>query len=386
MDPVAQSAMAAIADFGLRAEAVRTLKKYAVGPLGRRAARAALLEGAGQRRHRAGDRRAAELRPAASRLALRVPAGHRADPHDGRRGAANGSAARGSSICRWSRCRRSRPISARSDRDPTDVELETVAQTWSEHCSHKTLAGRIHYRDPSGERHFQNMLKETIFAATQKIRKEAGERRLVRQRLFRQRRRDPLRRAVQRRLQGRNAQPSLGPGALRRGEHGHRRRDPRPDGHRHGRQADLQHRRLLLCPARHAGRIAAARRAPSAPRDEGRRRRRPRLRQPHGHPHRQRRALLRSAIPRQSAGLLRQHRPDSARQVVQAPAAGRSDRGRRRADRPRRHPRRHVQLGRTDQPQRNASPAARCRSATPSPRRWCSTCCWSPATAACTTP
>ena len=33
-------------------------------------------------------------------------------------------------------------------RDPTDVELETIAQTWSEHCSHKTLAGRIHYRDP----------------------------------------------------------------------------------------------------------------------------------------------------------------------------------------------------------------------------------------------
>jgi len=31
MDPVAQSAMGAIADFGIRAEAVRTLKKYAVG-------------------------------------------------------------------------------------------------------------------------------------------------------------------------------------------------------------------------------------------------------------------------------------------------------------------------------------------------------------------
>ena len=31
-------------------------------------------------------------------------------------------------------------------RDPTDAELETIAQTWSEHCSHKTLAGRIAYR------------------------------------------------------------------------------------------------------------------------------------------------------------------------------------------------------------------------------------------------
>jgi hypothetical protein len=59
-------------------------------------------------------------------------------------------------------------------RDPTDAELETIAQTWSEHCSHKTLAGRIAYRDERGERQFDNMLKETIFAATQKIRASAG--------------------------------------------------------------------------------------------------------------------------------------------------------------------------------------------------------------------
>ena len=61
------------------------------------------------------------------------------------------------------------------DRDPTDVELETIAQTWSEHCSHKTLAGRIAYRDSSGERQFENMLKETIFAATTKLREQWGE-------------------------------------------------------------------------------------------------------------------------------------------------------------------------------------------------------------------
>jgi phosphoribosylformylglycinamidine synthase II len=60
------------------------------------------------------------------------------------------------------------------NRDPTDVELETLAQTWSEHCSHKTLAGRIAYKDEKGERHFENMLKETIFAATQEIRQEMG--------------------------------------------------------------------------------------------------------------------------------------------------------------------------------------------------------------------
>ena len=60
-------------------------------------------------------------------------------------------------------------------RDPTDVELESVAQTWSEHCSHKTLKGRIAYRDENGERPFSNMLKETIFAATQEIRRRLGD-------------------------------------------------------------------------------------------------------------------------------------------------------------------------------------------------------------------
>ncbi|WP_442482017.1 phosphoribosylformylglycinamidine synthase subunit PurL [Aeoliella sp. SH292] len=60
-------------------------------------------------------------------------------------------------------------------RAPTDIELETLAQTWSEHCSHKTLAGRIKYTGPDGERQFDNMLKETIFAATQQLRKQWGD-------------------------------------------------------------------------------------------------------------------------------------------------------------------------------------------------------------------
>jgi phosphoribosylformylglycinamidine synthase len=47
-------------------------------------------------------------------------------------------------------------------RDPTDCELETLAQTWSEHCSHKTLKGRIEFEG----RVIDNLLKQTIFAAT----------------------------------------------------------------------------------------------------------------------------------------------------------------------------------------------------------------------------
>jgi len=66
------------------------------------------------------------------------------------------------------------------DRDPTDIELETIAQTWSEHCSHKTLAGRIHYVETSNgetvrEIQFENMLKETVFAATVQIRENLGD-------------------------------------------------------------------------------------------------------------------------------------------------------------------------------------------------------------------
>jgi phosphoribosylformylglycinamidine synthase len=59
-------------------------------------------------------------------------------------------------------------------KDPTDIELETIAQTWSEHCSHKTLGGRIQYRDEHGTRQFTSMLKETIFAATKQIRQDLG--------------------------------------------------------------------------------------------------------------------------------------------------------------------------------------------------------------------
>jgi len=56
-------------------------------------------------------------------------------------------------------------------REPADVELETLAQTWSEHCSHKTLKGEI---DCDGRR-FHNLLKETIFGATQEIRQRLGK-------------------------------------------------------------------------------------------------------------------------------------------------------------------------------------------------------------------
>ncbi|HXE54477.1 MAG TPA: phosphoribosylformylglycinamidine synthase subunit PurS, partial [Tepidisphaeraceae bacterium] len=60
-------------------------------------------------------------------------------------------------------------------REPTDVELETLAQTWSEHCVHKTLKSAVDVQvvDESGKligtRHYKNLIKETIFASTQEL-------------------------------------------------------------------------------------------------------------------------------------------------------------------------------------------------------------------------
>jgi phosphoribosylformylglycinamidine synthase subunit PurSL len=50
-------------------------------------------------------------------------------------------------------------------REPADCELETLAQTWSEHCSHKTLRGRISFQGQT----VNNLLKDTIFRATREL-------------------------------------------------------------------------------------------------------------------------------------------------------------------------------------------------------------------------
>jgi len=50
-------------------------------------------------------------------------------------------------------------------RNPTDAELETLAQTWSEHCVHKTFKSKI---DFNGET-IDNLLKSTVMKATQEL-------------------------------------------------------------------------------------------------------------------------------------------------------------------------------------------------------------------------
>ena len=52
----------------------------------------------------------------------------------------------------------------------TDVELETVAQTWSEHCKHKIFQSTIEYEDEHGTRTaIQSLFKRYIVRATEEI-------------------------------------------------------------------------------------------------------------------------------------------------------------------------------------------------------------------------
>jgi phosphoribosylformylglycinamidine synthase len=54
-------------------------------------------------------------------------------------------------------------------RDPTDVELETLAQTWSEHCVHKTLKGLIRFTHDGRTEMIDNLLASTIARATKEL-------------------------------------------------------------------------------------------------------------------------------------------------------------------------------------------------------------------------
>jgi phosphoribosylformylglycinamidine synthase len=59
---------------------------------------------------------------------------------------------------------------ARKGRNPTDVELESLAQTWSEHCKHTIFASAMDDDLPDG------LYRTYIQAATNRIRKESGNR------------------------------------------------------------------------------------------------------------------------------------------------------------------------------------------------------------------
>ncbi len=61
-------------------------------------------------------------------------------------------------------------------RNPIDCELETIAQTWSEHCYHKTFRGNIAYKESKavpalGNKSIKGLLKSTIMKVTKELNK-----------------------------------------------------------------------------------------------------------------------------------------------------------------------------------------------------------------------
>lgn len=61
--------------------------------------------------------------------------------------------------------------------DPTDAEVEMLAQTWSEHCKHKIFASKVQYTnlETGEERHIDSLYKTSIQNTTKAIRKKRGD-------------------------------------------------------------------------------------------------------------------------------------------------------------------------------------------------------------------
>ncbi|MDU0460525.1 MAG: phosphoribosylformylglycinamidine synthase subunit PurS [Geobacteraceae bacterium] len=60
--------------------------------------------------------------------------------------------------------------------NPTDVELEALAQTWSEHCKHKIFAGTVHYEDEHGRKQeIKSLFKSFIQRTTRDVREKMGD-------------------------------------------------------------------------------------------------------------------------------------------------------------------------------------------------------------------
>ena len=61
------------------------------------------------------------------------------------------------------------------DENPTDVELETLAQTWSEHCKHKIFNARIEYTENEKTETVDSIFDTYVRGSTEDIRKAKGE-------------------------------------------------------------------------------------------------------------------------------------------------------------------------------------------------------------------
>jgi len=58
-------------------------------------------------------------------------------------------------------------------RNPTDLEIETIAQTWSEHCKHKVFNSEIEFKEGGRSKRYKNLFKESIVKATKEYLKKS---------------------------------------------------------------------------------------------------------------------------------------------------------------------------------------------------------------------
>ncbi|QDU62302.1 Phosphoribosylformylglycinamidine synthase subunit PurL [Planctomycetes bacterium Pan216] len=166
MDPVAQSARQAIATLGIAVESVRTYRRY-LFPAN---ASAKLLEFVAPRvlANEAieqvvfGELSAEHLALGSSYTFERVvvPISTMDDA------ALERLSREGQLFLNLTEMRAIRDHFVEQNREPTDIELETIAQTWSEHCSHKTLRGPYTYEGEPGE---GGLLKDTVFKVTKDL-------------------------------------------------------------------------------------------------------------------------------------------------------------------------------------------------------------------------
>jgi len=169
MDPAADSVLRALAAVGLECRSARTYRAYLV-----RGATPAELERIGTRilanplieEVRVDPKEAvapfADLAPARA-ARVEVPLRTAGDAELAR------ISADGLLALDLAEMRAIRDQFAKEGRDPTDVELETLAQTWSEHCKHKTLTSAVELSGDGAPRKYGNLLKDTIFAATKQL-------------------------------------------------------------------------------------------------------------------------------------------------------------------------------------------------------------------------
>lgn len=171
MDPVEESAKKGILDLGIKAvTSVKTAKKYIIkGKISKKdlniVCEKLLYNRVIQHIVRNSASYTAKLPPKYNFKLITVDLLHASDKE------LEKISSRGQLFLNLTEMRQIKKYFLRLGRDPTDAELETLAQTWSEHCGHKTLRGKIEYKYDGKTYRIDNLLKKTIMKVTQELHK-----------------------------------------------------------------------------------------------------------------------------------------------------------------------------------------------------------------------